>query len=72
MEIPFIGGAYQGRSTNVNAQICQNLYPIIDQEGGKVVALMNTPGLTFFSEPAFGFIKSGSLSLSGSISGVKT
>jgi len=47
VEIPFIGGAYEGRSKNLNAQICQNLYPVIDREGGKtVIALMNTPGLT--------------------------
>lgn len=49
MEIPFIGGAYKGRSTNINAQVCQNLYPVMDKEGGKVAALMNTPGLDLFS-----------------------
>lgn len=46
MEIPFIGGAYNGRSTNINAQICQNFYPEMDQFGGKsVLSLMGTPGL---------------------------
>lgn len=46
MEIPFVGGAYKGRSTNLNAQECVNLYPVIDQEGGKsVLSLQGTPGL---------------------------
>jgi hypothetical protein len=52
MEIPFVGGAYQGRSLNINSQVCQNLYPVMDQQGGKkVLALMNTPGLSLFSNP---------------------
>ncbi len=73
MKIPFVGGAYQGRSTNLDAQICQNLYPVIDQEGGKeVISLMGTPGLTFFSDPSAGYRKSGTLTLSGSTVGVKT
>ncbi len=45
MEINFIGGAYLGRSPNVNAQECVNLYPVVDKEGGKVLALYPTPGL---------------------------
>ncbi len=47
MEIPFVGGAYTGRSTNLNCQECQNLFLVIDQQGGKSpLSLMNTPGLT--------------------------
>ncbi len=58
MEIPFIGGAYHGRSLNINAQVCQNLYPVVDQQGGKtVVALMNTPGLTLFSALTAGEVR---------------
>ena len=46
MEINFIGGHYEGRSTNLNAQITQNWYPVIDQQDGKsILSLMNTPGL---------------------------
>ena len=46
MEIPFVGGAYLGRSLNLNAQVCQNLYPVVDNEGGKkVLALMGVAGL---------------------------
>lgn len=72
MEIPFIGGAYSGRSLNLNAQVCQNLYPVLDSEGGKnVIALMNTPGLTFFSDPISGFRMSGQAIFSGTVSGVK-
>jgi hypothetical protein len=49
MKIPFIGGAYEGRSLNLNAQVCQNWYPISDKEkiGSKsALALMGVPGLT--------------------------
>jgi len=54
MEINFIGGAYQGRSTNLNAQTCQNLYPVIDNQGGKsVLALYPTPGLKEWHDPAY-------------------
>jgi len=46
IEFKFIGGAYRARSKNLNAQKCQNLYPIIDAQGGKnVVALVGSPGL---------------------------
>lgn len=45
MELNIIGGAYLGRSPNVNAQECVNLYPVVDKEGGKVLALYPTPGL---------------------------
>jgi len=52
MEIPFIGGAYSGRSTNLNAQVCQNLYPEMDQQGGtNVAALFGTPGLKLWTTP---------------------
>ena len=47
MEIPFIGGSYQGYSKNLNSQICQNLYPVIDNQGGKsILAMEGIPGLT--------------------------
>lgn len=46
MEINFIGGHYEGRSKNLNAQVTQNWYPVIDNQDGKsIIALMNTPGL---------------------------
>ena len=54
MDLPIVGGAYQGRSKNLNAQVCQNLYPVIDQEAGKhIVALFGTPGLVQFSNPGY-------------------
>ena len=47
MEIKFVGGAYNDYSLNLNAQVCQNLYPVIDQQDGKsVLSLENVPGLT--------------------------
>lgn len=50
IEFPFIGGAYAGRSLNLNAQMCQNLYPVMDKESGKsTIALMGIPGMKLFS-----------------------
>lgn len=47
MDIPFIGGAYQGRSTDLNSQQCINFMPVMDRQGGKSpISLQNTPGLT--------------------------
>lgn len=49
MEIPFVGGAYQSDSPNVNAQRCINLYPEIDSQTAKnQVTLYGTPGLVEF------------------------
>lgn len=46
MQIPFIGGAYEGRSKNANAQTCKNLIPITNQQGGKeVLSMQHSPGL---------------------------
>lgn len=72
MEIPFVGGAYQGRSPNINAQVCQNLYPVMDQQGGKVMALMGTPGLSWWASPVDIYYRYGVLSMSGTVAGVKT
>jgi hypothetical protein len=46
MEIPFVGGAYEDFSPNLDAQVCENLYPVLDQQGGKtVLSLEGVPGL---------------------------
>jgi hypothetical protein len=51
VETSFIGGAYQGRSLNLNAQQCINFYPVIDQQDGKsVIALFGTSGLKPFAD----------------------
>jgi len=44
-EIPFIGGSYKGRSTNLNAQVSQNLYPVMSKDGKAVKALYAVPGM---------------------------
>lgn len=50
MEIPFIGGAYTARSSNLNAQTCINFFPVVDQQDAKAaVALFGTPGLLLFA-----------------------
>lgn len=43
MEIPFIGGAYQSASLNVDAQACLNWY-LEQAQGAKPIALMPRPG----------------------------
>lgn len=44
--LPFIGPTYSGRSTDINASRCINLYPEVDQSSTKsVVTLHGTPGL---------------------------
>lgn len=51
-QIPFIRGAYGGRSTNVNAQACINLFPeteIIDDKTNTY--LVGRPGLELFCTP---------------------
>lgn len=47
MQIPFVGGAYQSRSLNLDAQRCINLYPVLGESGNakSVRALFGTPGL---------------------------
>jgi hypothetical protein len=49
MKIPFLGGAYEGRSKSLNAQQSINLFPVYDQnEGKEVIAMYGTPGLKAF------------------------
>ncbi len=41
-----MGGAYQDFSPNLDSQVCQNLYPVLDQQGGKkILSLEGIPGL---------------------------
>jgi len=50
MEIPFVGGAYTGKSVNQNTQECINLFPVVDNRGGKnQIYLYGTPGISQFS-----------------------
>ena len=44
-EIPMVGGAYTARSSNLNAQVCQNLYLEVDNTGAKsIISLVGSPG----------------------------
>ncbi len=53
MEIPFIGGAYEGKSKSINAQQSINLFPVYEKNEPKTPTTMyNTPGLVEFSNPA--------------------
>lgn len=49
--IPFVGGAYEGRSKNINAQQSINLFPVTDGNEGKVpMAMYGTPGSIEFCD----------------------
>jgi hypothetical protein len=46
-QIPFVGASYQARSSNLDAQACINLFPVLGESGTAkaVSALYGTPGL---------------------------
>jgi hypothetical protein len=46
MKLPFIGGAYRGRSVNLNAQVCRNFFIGVDPKDNFPVSLIGTPGST--------------------------
>jgi hypothetical protein len=51
MLVPFVGDAYKTRSPILDAQTCINLYPVLDNRGGKTpTALFRTSGLSLFSD----------------------
>lgn len=52
ISIPFVGGAYAGRSSNLNAQVCQNLYIELDKTSDKPRALVGTSGLLEYIDPS--------------------
>lgn len=54
MLAPFIGPAYQARSSNLNTQQCINLYPEVEPSGKSVTALYGTPGTRFFGTAGAG------------------
>jgi hypothetical protein len=53
-EMPFIGGAYKARGSQLNAQECVNLFAEFDEsgEGRSRGALIGTPGLSLFTTAA--------------------
>jgi hypothetical protein len=59
MKTPFLGGTYEARSLNLNAQRCINLYPeIVDTKDGKEVAgFFGTPGLDELVQPAIAEVR---------------
>lgn len=50
VEFQIMGGTYKAYSPLVNNQECVNLYPVIDQSGGKPNALYPTPGLKLWKQ----------------------
>jgi len=46
VKIPLIGGAYKGRSLNLDAQVCRNYYIGIDPKDSFPISLIGTPGST--------------------------
>jgi len=58
MKLGLVGPSYQERSIPYDAQRTINLYPVMDQQGGKeVAALYGTPGLDLFSTVGLGSIR---------------
>lgn len=52
-QLDFIGGAYTTRSSNLNAQVCQNYYVEIDKMGAKnPISLVGCPGLIEWLDPS--------------------
>jgi len=46
IQIPFLGGSYEGRSKKINAQQSINLFPVFDNREPKTaIAMYGTPGL---------------------------
>ncbi len=46
MEIPFVGGEYQDYSRNIDAQVSQNFFVVVDEQGGKSkLSLEGSPGI---------------------------
>ena len=58
-QFPLVGGAYQSRSLNLDAQRCLNLYPVLGESGTakSVRALFGTPGLRRLATLAGGAIR---------------
>lgn len=61
MEIPVLGGAYEGRSTNVSPQTCINLFY---EKGMDGESLVGTPGSTVFANIGGGEVR-GAIEYSG-------
>ena len=60
IEIPFLGGAYEGRSKSLNAQQSVNLFPVSDQQEAKTtLAMYGTPGTVEFTDTGTGAIVRG-------------
>jgi hypothetical protein len=56
LKIPFLGGAYQGRSTNVAPETCINLFY---EKGKSGECLVGTAGATVLNTPKFGEVRGG-------------
>jgi len=56
LKIPFIGGAYEGRSTNVSPETCINLFV---EKGVSGEALVGTAGSATLVTPAVGEVRGG-------------
>ncbi len=51
ISISFVGGAYEARSKDLNAQVCQNLYVEVDNTGAKsIIGLVGTPGTSLWKD----------------------
>jgi hypothetical protein len=56
MKIPFLGGAYEGRSSNVSPETCINLFY---EKGRSGESLVGTAGATLLATPKVGEVRGG-------------
>jgi hypothetical protein len=58
-QIPFVGASYRERSSNLDAQVCINLMPVLGESGtAKAVrALIGTPGMRPLAQAAVGAVR---------------
>lgn len=58
IQIPFLGGAYEGRSKKINAQQSINLFPVFDNNEPKTaLAMYGTPGLIKVADTAYSKVR---------------
>ena len=57
MQIPVLGGSYEGRSTNISPQTCINLFYEKGEDGAE--SLVSVPGATVFNSDLSNEVRGG-------------
>lgn len=56
MQVPLVGGAYEGRSTNISPEVCLNWFP---EKTNDIWTLVSTHGSSLLSQPKQGAVRGG-------------